>query len=112
MSDARWGDPREYGERGRGDERPRVYDDRDRGDNDPRDGLMHDLDLPRGQERELVVDRDRVYELDGEDSHTVAAVAPFGSCPSTTSTPTTTPSHTCATRALSKRWTLATTSAD
>jgi hypothetical protein len=41
MSDARWGDPR--------------------------DALMHDLDLPRGEERELVVDRDRVYELNGED---------------------------------------------
>jgi hypothetical protein len=26
MSDARWGDPRHYGERERGDERPRVYD--------------------------------------------------------------------------------------
>ena len=29
---------------------------------------MHDLDLPRGEERELVVDRDRAYELNGEDS--------------------------------------------
>jgi hypothetical protein len=77
------GDPRDFCGRERGDERPRVYDDRDRGDNDPRDG--------RGQARELVVGRDRVYELDGEDSHTVAAVAPFGSCPSTTSTSTTTP---------------------
>ena len=28
MSDARWNDPREYGERERDDERPRVYDDR------------------------------------------------------------------------------------
>ena len=41
MSDARWGDPRQYGERKRGDERPRVYDDRDRDDCDPRDGLMN-----------------------------------------------------------------------
>ena len=63
MSDARWGDPREYGERDRDDERPRVYDERDRDEHDPRDGLMHGLDLPRGDERELVVDRDRVYEL-------------------------------------------------
>jgi hypothetical protein len=76
MSDARWGDPREYGERDRVDERPRVYD-RDRDDHDPRDGLMNDLDLPRGEERELVVDRDRVYELDGEDSRTLAAVGTF-----------------------------------
>lgn len=38
---------------------------------------MHDLDLPRGEERKLVVDRDRVYELNGEDSRTLAAVATF-----------------------------------
>ena len=68
MSDVRWGDPREYGERDRDDGRPRVYDERDRDDHDPRDGLMHDLDLPRGEERELVVDRDCAYELKGEDS--------------------------------------------
>ena len=77
MSDARWDDPREYGERDRDDGRPRVYDERDRDDRDPRDGLMHDLDLPRGEERELVVDRDRVYELNGEDSRTLAAVGTF-----------------------------------
>jgi hypothetical protein len=77
MSDARWGDPREYGERDRDDERPRVYDEHDRDDHDPRDGLMHDIDLPRGEERELVVDRDRVYELNGEDSRTLAAIGTF-----------------------------------
>ena len=77
MSDARWGDPREYGERDRGDERPHVYDERDRDDHDPRDALMDDLDLPRGEKRELVVDRDRVYELNGEDSRTLAAVGTF-----------------------------------
>jgi hypothetical protein len=77
MSDARWGDPREYGEQDRGDERPRVYDERDRNDCDPRDALMHDLDLPRGEERELVVDRDRVYELNVEDSRTLAAIGTF-----------------------------------
>ena len=77
MSDARWGDPREYGARDRGDEWARVYDARDRDGHDPRDGLMRDLDLPRGDERELVVDRDRVYELDGEDSRTLAAVGAF-----------------------------------
>jgi hypothetical protein len=74
MSDARWGDPREFDERDRGDEWPRVYDPRDRDEHDPRDALMRDLDLPRGDERELVVDRDRVYELDGEDSRALAAV--------------------------------------
>jgi hypothetical protein len=77
MSDARWGDPREYGERDRDDGRPRVYDERDRDRHDPRDGLMGDLDLPRGDERELVVDRDRVYELNGEDGRTLAAVGAF-----------------------------------
>ena len=77
MSDARWGDPREYDERDRDDGRPRVYDERDRDDHDPRDGLMHDLDLPRGEERELVVNSDRVYELNGEDGRTLAAVGAF-----------------------------------
>jgi hypothetical protein len=77
MSDARWGDPREYDDRDHGEERPRVYDERDRDEFDPRDGLTHNLDLPRGEERELVVDRDRVYELNGEDSRTLAAVGTF-----------------------------------
>lgn len=43
---------------------------------DPRDGLMRDLDLPCG-ERELVVDRDRIYDVDGADSRTLAAVGAF-----------------------------------
>jgi hypothetical protein len=77
MSDARWGDPREYDARDRSNDWQRVYDPRDRDERDPRDGLMRDLDLPRGDERELVVDRDRVYELDGEDSRTLAAVGAF-----------------------------------
>ncbi|HLG55940.1 MAG TPA: hypothetical protein VI485_11460 [Vicinamibacterales bacterium] len=77
MSDARCGDPREYGDRDHSDERPRVYDERDRYDQGPRDALMHNLDLPRGEERELVVDRGRVYELNGEDSRTLAAVGTF-----------------------------------
>lgn len=77
MSDARWGDTREYGERDRDDEPPRVYGDRDREDYDPRDALMHDLDLPRGEERELVAVRGRVYELDAEDSRTLAEVGAF-----------------------------------
>jgi hypothetical protein len=77
MSDARWDDPLEYGERDRDDERAPVYDPRDREDHDPRDALMRHLDLPRRDEREIVVDRDRVYELDGEDSRTLAAVGAF-----------------------------------
>jgi hypothetical protein len=75
MSNARWGDPREFDERDPGTEWPRVYDLRDGDEHDPRDGLMRDVDLPRGDERELVVDRDRIYELDGEDSRTLLSAA-------------------------------------
>jgi hypothetical protein len=77
MSDARWDEPREYDARDRGDELPRVYDPRDRDEHDPRDALMRDLDLPRGDERELVVERERVYEIGGEDSRALAAVGAF-----------------------------------
>lgn len=50
------------------DDRDRVYDVRDR----------DDLDLPRGEERELVVDRNRMYELHGEDCRrTLAAIGAF-----------------------------------
>lgn len=77
MPDARWNDPREYDDLDRGDSRPRVYGERGRDDHDPRDSLIHDLDLPRGEERELVVDRDRVYELNDEDSRALAAVGAF-----------------------------------
>ena len=38
---------------GREDGRARVYDERDR-DDDPREGLKRGLDLPRGEEREMV----------------------------------------------------------
>jgi hypothetical protein len=51
-------------------------DPRDRG-GDPRDAFLEDLELPRGRERELVLDRDRVYELNGEESRTLAAVGTF-----------------------------------
>ena len=77
MPGARWNDPRDYDDLDRGDERARTYDDRERDDHDPRDSLMHDLDLPRGEERELVIDRDRVYELNGDDSRTLAALGSF-----------------------------------
>jgi hypothetical protein len=71
-------DPRDDArDREGGDGRARVYEGRDRDDLDPRDGLMRDLDLPRGDERELVVDRDRVYELNGEDSRTLAVLGAF-----------------------------------
>jgi hypothetical protein len=72
MYDPRWDDPRECD-----DGRARVYDDRDRADHDPRDALMHDLDLPRGEARELVIDRERTYELNGDDSRALAVVGAF-----------------------------------
>jgi hypothetical protein len=73
--DPRWNDPRD---RDGTDELDRdIYrDSRERGD-DPRDALLNDLDLPRGFERELVLDRDRMYELNGEDSRTLAAIGAF-----------------------------------
>lgn len=71
-------DPRDDArDREGGDGRARVYEDRDRDDRDLRDSLMRDLDLPRGDERELVMDRDRVFDLNGEDSRTLAAVGAF-----------------------------------
>ena len=59
----------------------------------------------------FVVDRDHVYELDGEDSGTLAAVGAFMSCPSTTSTSTTSTLEHLHDRASSRQWTLVTTSA-
>src|SRR5947207_631136 len=76
MSDDRWSDPRQYDAQDPDHQWPRVYDPRDRHD-DTRDALMRDLDLPRSDERELVVERDRVYELDGEDSRALAGVGAF-----------------------------------
>lgn len=74
--DSRWNDPRDRDEDERQLERDR---DRDRGrDHDPRDAFVERLDLPRGLEREIVVDeRDRTYELDREDSRTLATVGAF-----------------------------------
>jgi hypothetical protein len=77
MSDARWNDPRDYSDLDRRDRRARTYDDRDRDDHDPRDALMRDVHLPRGDDRELVLERARVCELNGEDSRTLAAVGTF-----------------------------------
>jgi hypothetical protein len=70
-------DPRSDDVRERDDGRARVYDLRDRTEHDLRDGLMRNLDLPRADARELVIDRDHVYELNGEDSRTLAAVGAF-----------------------------------
>lgn len=91
--DPRWGDPRDrdddrrdieihWIELGRGpasshrdeDPRDRDEDTRDRDprdrerDHDPRDVFLEGLELPRGLEREMVIDGDHRYELNGEDS--------------------------------------------
>lgn len=64
-----------------GDFDPRDLDTRDREDRrervDPRDAFTSDLDLPRGQERELVHDRDRDYSLNGSESRTLSTVGAF-----------------------------------
>jgi Helix-turn-helix domain len=54
-------DPRQRDE----DPRSRDLDPRDRG-RDPRDVFLESLDLPRGLERELVLDREHRYELNLE----------------------------------------------
>jgi hypothetical protein len=73
--DSRWSDARDR-EANDGLDREIYRDSRERAD-DPRDALLNDLDLPRGLERELVLDRDRVYELNGEDSRMLAAAGAF-----------------------------------
>jgi hypothetical protein len=96
MSDPRWDDPRDLDEDPRDleihwidlaplrpDEDPReiVDDARERDadprDRDPRDVFLYGLDLPRGDERELVIDGDARYELNGEDSRWLASVGAF-----------------------------------
>jgi hypothetical protein len=64
----------------RWDEDPRDRDEPelDQRDRDPRDPFVDGLDLPRGLERELVQDeRERLYELNGEDSRMLATIGAF-----------------------------------
>ncbi len=74
---------------------PRSADDRDRGDSwdrnfgsrggagerardeRSRSVFTRDLDLPYGQDREQVRDRDRVYEIDGDESRALATIGAF-----------------------------------
>jgi DNA-binding MarR family transcriptional regulator len=57
------------------DREPRdVHDDPG---GDPRDVLVRDLRLPHGQDRELVLGRDRDYILDGSETRTLATVGTF-----------------------------------
>jgi DNA-binding PadR family transcriptional regulator len=62
---------RSFGSRGGSSER-----DRDR-DLDANDVFTHDLDLPNGPEREQVRDRDRVFEIDGDEARTLATIGAF-----------------------------------
>lgn len=58
------------------DREPRDRDD-ERGGLDPRDVFMRDLDLPDGRERELVLDRDRDYTLNGSDTRALSTIGAF-----------------------------------
>ncbi len=58
------------------DEDVRGRDARER-DIDPRDAFVDGLELPRGLEREIVLDGEHRYELNGDDSRTLAAVGAF-----------------------------------
>jgi hypothetical protein len=77
-------------ELGRGEEPVRGQDDcrdsdetrhrdRDGGerDLDPRDVFLGGLELPRGREREIVIDGDHRYELNGDDSRSLATIGAF-----------------------------------
>ncbi len=75
--DPRWGDGRDRGEspnRNWGGRAARQSDDvRDR----DIDAFTRHVDLPYGQERELVVERERVYALSGRESRALASVGAF-----------------------------------
>jgi hypothetical protein len=58
----------------REDSRERANDTRDR---DPREAFVHGLELPSGRERELVIDGEHRYELNGDDSRSLATVGAF-----------------------------------
>ena len=69
-------DPRDN-TRERGDDgRARTYEGRDH-TGDPRDVFLRHVDLPLECEREFVLARDHVYELNGEESRTLATLGAF-----------------------------------
>jgi hypothetical protein len=57
-------------------ERARDHEPRPRA-RDPRDVFLEGLELPRGPEREVVLEGDRRYELNGEESRALATVGAF-----------------------------------
>jgi hypothetical protein len=77
-------DPRSIEPRERGDSVDRsrgargANSDREpSSERDPRDVFTRDLDHPRGRKRELVRDRERVYEINGTESRLLATVGAF-----------------------------------
>jgi hypothetical protein len=58
------------------DVRDRDRETRER-DRDPRDVFLEGLELPRGLEREIVMDGDHRYELNRDDSRSLATVGAF-----------------------------------
>lgn len=77
-------DPRSTEDRDRGNSFDRSRgscggtSERDRNEErDPRDVFTNDLDLPRGRQRELVRERERVYEINGTESRMLATVGAF-----------------------------------
>lgn len=76
-------DPRDDGERSRGDLFERQRGSRgasDRADvrgDDGRSAFSRHFDLPRGLDRELVRDRKRSYELNGQESAALATIGAF-----------------------------------
>jgi hypothetical protein len=59
-----------------GHDRVRDHSPRERG-RDPRDAFLDGLELPHGLEREVVLDREHRYEINGEESRTLAATGAF-----------------------------------
>ena len=76
--DPRWGDARDRGESrdiGRGGRGGgQSFDTRSR---DARDVFTQDLDLPRGQERQMVREHNHTYELNGSESRALATAGAF-----------------------------------
>ena len=69
-------DRNDFGERNRGSRG--GSNERDHAaERDPRDVFMKDLDLPRGRERRPVRERDRVYEINGNERRMLATVGAF-----------------------------------
>jgi DNA-binding MarR family transcriptional regulator len=76
-------DPRNDGGRSRGDSFERQHgargssDRADVRDDDARSALARHVDLPRGNDREVVRDRKRFYELNGPEGDALAAIGAF-----------------------------------